>query len=32
MICGPIRDKKASEWRRKFNNELQEELGIASIH
>lgn len=31
MICGLVRDKMTSKWRRKFNKELQEELGIAPV-
>jgi len=31
MVCGPVRDTRTNEWRRKFNKELQEELGIAPV-
>ncbi|KAL4131010.1 hypothetical protein QTP88_008370 [Uroleucon formosanum] len=31
MICGSVRDARTNEWRRKFNKELQEELGLAPV-
>jgi len=31
MICGPVRDTRTNEWRRMFNKELQEELGLAPV-
>jgi len=31
MICRPVHDKRTSEQRRKFNKELQEELGKAPV-
>jgi len=31
LTCGPVRDKRTSEWRRIFNKELQEELGIVPV-
>ncbi|XP_025425552.1 uncharacterized protein LOC112694330 [Sipha flava] len=30
-ICGPIYDSVNLTWRRKYNKELQDELGIASV-
>ncbi|KAL4089314.1 hypothetical protein QTP88_024368 [Uroleucon formosanum] len=30
-ICGPVRDAGTNDWRRKFNKELQEELGLAPV-
>ncbi|KAL4113770.1 hypothetical protein QTP88_017351 [Uroleucon formosanum] len=30
-ICGPVRDAGTNVWRRKFNKELQEELGLAPV-
>jgi len=31
MICGQVRDIRTNEWKRKFNKELQEELGLAPV-
>jgi hypothetical protein len=31
MIFGPVCDTRKNEWRRKFNKELQEELGLAPV-
>jgi len=31
MICGPVRDTRTNEWRRKFNEEVQDELGLAPV-
>jgi len=30
-ICGPTYDSINATWRRKYNKELQDELGIASV-
>jgi len=31
MICRPVCDSRTNEWRRKFNKELQKELGLAPV-
>ena len=31
-ICGPVKDPRTGQWRRKFNQELKEELKIVSIN
>jgi hypothetical protein len=31
-ICGPIRDPRTGQWRRKFNQELKEELNIVIVN
>jgi hypothetical protein len=31
-ICGPIRDPRTDQWRRKFNQELKEELNIVTVN
>jgi len=31
MICKSVHDKRTSGWRRKFNKNLQEELGKAPV-
>lgn len=31
MICGLVCDTRTKEWRRKFNKELQEKLGLAPV-
>jgi hypothetical protein len=30
-ICEPVRDARTNEWRRKFNKEIQEELGLVPV-
>ncbi|KAL4142816.1 hypothetical protein QTP88_005213 [Uroleucon formosanum] len=31
-ICGPIRDPRTGQWRRKFNQELKKELNIVTVN
>lgn len=31
MIWGPIHDTRIDEWRRKFNKEFHEELGLVPV-
>ncbi|KAL4147798.1 hypothetical protein QTP88_002147 [Uroleucon formosanum] len=31
-ICSPIRDPRTGQWRRKFNQELKEELNIVTVN
>lgn len=31
-ICGPVYDNRTGTWRKKFNRELQDELGLAPVH
>lgn len=31
MICRPFPDTRTNEWKRKFNKELQEELGLTPV-
>jgi hypothetical protein len=31
-ICGPIKDPRIGQWRRKFNQELKEELNIVRVN
>jgi len=31
IICDPVYDNRTNAWRRKFNQELQDELGLVQV-